>query len=101
MARRRKLTPEKKEMLRTLRESYDPQSAEDVQAMLRDLLGDMLQEMLEAEMDDHLGYSKYDYKNKETDDSRNGYSPKTVVSSVGEIDLDIPRDRKAEFANSG
>ena len=97
MARRRKLTPEKKEMLRTLRESYDPQSAEDVQAMLRDLLGDMLQEMLEAEMDDHLGYSKYDYKNKETDDTRNGYSPKTVVSSVGEIDLDIPRDRKAEF----
>ena len=97
MARRRKLTPEKKEMLRTLRENYDPQSAEDVQAMLRDLLGDMLQEMLEAEMDDHLGYSKYDYKNKETDDSRNGYSPKTVVSSVGEIDLDIPRDRKAEF----
>ena len=54
MARRRKLTPEKKEMLRTLRENYDPQSAEDVQAMLRDLLGDMLQEMLEAEMDDHL-----------------------------------------------
>lgn len=97
MARRRKLTPEKKEMLRTLRESYDPQSAEDVQAMLRDLLGDMLQEMLEAEMDDHLGYTKYDYKNKETDDSRNGYSPKTVVSSVGEIDLDVPRDRKAEF----
>ena len=97
MARRRKLTPEKKEMLRTLRENYDPQSAEDVQAMLRDLLGDMLQEMLEAEMDDHLGYSKYDYKNKETDDSRNGYSPKTVVSSVGEITLDIPRDRKAEF----
>ena len=82
MARRRKLTPEKKEMLRSLRESYDPQSAEDVQAMLRDLLGDMLQEMLEAEMDDHLGYSKYDYKNKETDDSRNGYSPKTVVSTA-------------------
>ena len=97
MARRRKLTPERKEMLRGLRESYDPQSAQDVQSMLRDLLGDMLQEMLEAEMDDHLGYSKYDYKNKETDDSRNGYSPKTVVSSVGEINLDIPRDRKAEF----
>ena len=44
-----------------------------------------------------LGYSKYDYKNKETDDSRNGYSKKTVVSSLGEIDLDIPRDRKGEF----
>ena len=65
--------------------------------MLRDLLGDTLQQMLEAEMDDHLGYTKYDYKNKQTDDSRNGYSPKTVVSSVGEIPLDIPRDRKGDF----
>ena len=53
--------------------------------------------MLEAEMDEKLGYSKYDYKNKETDDSRNGYSKKTVVSSLGEINLDIPRDRKGEF----
>ena len=44
-----------------------------------------------------MGYSKYDYQNKETDDSRNGYSKKTVTSSLGEIDLDIPRDRKGEF----
>ena len=36
-------------------------------------------------------------KNKETDDSRNGYSPKTVTSSMGTIDLDIPRDRKGDF----
>ena len=48
-------------------------------------------------MDEKLGYSKYDYKNKETDDSRNGYSKKTVVSSLGEMNLDIPRDRKGEF----
>lgn len=79
-------------MLKALRESYQPETAEDIQSMLRDLLGDLMQEMLEAEMDEHLGYSKYDYKNKTTDDSRNGYSPKTVVSSVGEIALDIPRD---------
>ena len=65
--------------------------------MLKDLLGDTLQGMLEAEMDEKLGYSKYDYKNKDTDDSRNGYSPKTVTSSMGPIDLDIPRDRKGEF----
>ena len=65
--------------------------------LLKDLLGDTLQGMLEAEMDEKLGYSKYDYKNKETDDSRNGYSKKTVVSSLGEINLDIPRDRKVEF----
>ena len=94
---RRKLTPEKKKMLKALRESYQPETAEDIQSMLRDLLGDLMQEMLEAEMDEHLGCSKHDYKNKTTDDSRNGYSPKTVVSSVGEIALDIPRDRKGEF----
>lgn len=53
--------------------------------------------MLEAEMDEKLGYSKYDYQNKETDDSRNGYSKKTVISSMGPIELDVPRDRKSEF----
>lgn len=70
---------------------------QDVQEMLKDLLGDTLQGMLEAEMDQKLGYSKYDYQNKETDDSRNGYSHKTVTSSMGDIDLDIPRDRRGEF----
>lgn len=97
MARQRKLSPERKELIQGLLAHYKPEDAKDVQAMLRDLLGDTLQQMLEAEMDDHLGYTKYDYKNKQTDDSRNGYSPKTVVSSVGEIPIDIPRDRKGDF----
>ena len=97
MARQRKLSPERIELIQGLLSHYKPEDAQDVRAMLRDLLGDTLQQMLEAEMDDHLGYTKYDYKNKQTDDSRNGYSPKTVVSSVGEIPLDIPRDRKGDF----
>ena len=97
MARQRKLSPERKAFISGLLEHYQPQDAQDVQDMLKDLLGDTLQEMLEAEMDQKLGYSKYDYQNKDTDDSRNGYSKKTVVSSMGEIDLDIPRDRKGEF----
>lgn len=97
MARQRKLSPERKAFINGLLEHYQPQDAQDVQEMLKDLLGDTLQGMLEAEMDQSLGYSKYDYKNKETDNSRNGFSKKTVVSSMGEIDLDIPRDRKGEF----
>lgn len=97
MARQRKLSPERKAFIDSLLEHYQPQDAQDVQNMLKDLLGDTLQGMLEAEMDQKLGYSKYDYQNKDTDDSRNGYSKKTVVSSMGEINLDIPRDRKAEF----
>ena len=97
MARQRKLSPERKAFINNLIQHYNPQDAQDVQDMVKDLLGDTLQGMLEAEMDQQLGYSKYDYQNKDTDDSRNGYSKKTVTSSFGEIDLDIPRDRKGEF----
>ncbi len=97
MARSRKLSPERKAFINSLIEHYHPEDAQDVQEMLRDLLGYTLQGMLEAEMDEKLGYSKYDSKNKETDDSRSGYSKKRVVSSLGEIDLDILRDRKGKF----
>ena len=97
MARQRKLSPERKEFIQQLLGAYKPEDVNDVQDMLKDLLGDTLQAMLEAEMDEHLGYSKYDYKNKETDDTRNGYSKKTVASSRGSIKLDVPCDRKGEF----
>lgn len=94
---RRKITPERKEFIKKLLAHYEPQTAGDVQEMLKDLLSDTLQGMLESELDEELGYSKYDYSNKATDNSRNGYSKKTVTSSMGEIDLDIPRDRNGEF----
>ena len=51
----------------------------------------------EAELDDELGYSKYDYKNKDTDNSRNGHSSKTLRTSFGDVDVSVPRDRKGEF----
>ena len=94
---KRKISPERQALVKAMLEQYDPQDAGSVQEMLKDLLADTLQEMLEAEMDEQLGYSRYDYKNKNTDDSRNGYSKKTVKSSGGPIELDIPRDRKGEF----
>ena len=91
------MDPEKRSFIKGLLEHYQPKDAQDVQNMLKDLLGETLQDMLESEMDEHLGYSKYDYRNKETEDSRNGYSAKTVTSSMGPIELDIPRDRNGEF----
>lgn len=97
MARRRKMDPERRAFINSLLDHYQPKDTHDIQEMLKDLPGETLQGMLEAEMDDHLGYSKYDYKNKETDDSRNGYSPKTVTSSMGTIALDVPRDRQGNF----
>ncbi len=97
MARQRKLSPERKEFINGLLQHYQPKTAQDIHEMLRDLLGDTLQGMLEAELDTELGYSKYDYSAKETDNSRNCYSKKNVISSMGEISLDIPRDRKGDF----
>ena len=58
---------------------------------------DVLQEALEEEMNTALGYTRYDWKNKTTDNSRNGHSKKTVKSQLGEIELQIPRDTNGEF----
>ena len=52
---------------------------------------------LEAELDDQLGYSRYDYKNKDTDNGRNGRSSKTLRTSFGDVEVSVPRDRKSEF----
>lgn len=94
---RRKISEERRMLIKELLKEYQPKNVKDVHEALKDLLGDTLQQMLEVELDDHLGYSKYDYKNKEIDDSRNGYSNKTVTSSMGEIELEIPRDRNGSF----
>lgn len=64
---------------------------------MKALTAETIQEVLENELENELGYSKYDYKNKQTDNSRNGYSRKTVQSSQGEMELKIPRDRNGEF----
>lgn len=81
----------------TQEQGIELKTYEDVQALFRDFVAMTLEGGLEAELDEELGYSKYDYRNKETDNSRNGYSKKTVKSSLGDIELSIPRDRKGEF----
>ena len=53
---------------------------------------------LEAELDDELGYSKYDYKSKDTDNSRNGHSSKTLRTSFGDVEVSVPRDRKGNLS---
>lgn len=97
MSRVRKLSPERKELIKSLLKDYNPKDASDVHEMLKGLLGDTLQGMLESELDEHLGYSKYDDRGKETENSRNGFSKKTVTSSMGELDIDVPRDREGSF----
>lgn len=87
----------KGEILRRLIEEYGVKTTKDVQEMLKDLFAGTIQEMLEAELEDHLGYERYDNKNKGTTNSRNGYRSKKVKSDFGEVKLSIPRDRNGDF----
>lgn len=87
----------KSEILRRLIEEYDVKTTKDVQEMLKDLFAGTIQEMLEAELEDHLGYERYDNKNKGTSNARNGYRSKKVKSDFGEVKLSIPRDRDGDF----
>lgn len=83
----------KRNMIHQLLEEYDIQTAEDIQDALKDLLGVTIKEMMEAEMDDHLGYEKSE--RSDNDDYRNGY--KRVNSSYGSMEIEVPQDRKFTF----
>lgn len=82
-----------KEMMK----SGDIKSAFDVEEKLRKSFGKIIKSMLEAEMDEHLGNNKYKHEDNKQDNYRNGYSKKKVKSNMGEVELEIPRDRKSEF----
>ena len=102
MAKRRSDSPQKA-ALREMMENYmkdnnvKVKDGSDVNSIMRDMMSIILEGTLDAEMDEELGYSKYDYRNKETDNSRNGYSPKTMHTSYGDMEIKVPRDRNGEF----
>lgn len=101
MARERKkvhkvqMTDGKRAIIHQLLDEHDIKTAEDIQDALKDLLGGTIKEMMEAEMDDHLGYSKS--QRYESDDYRNGYKTKRVNSSYGSMEIDVPQDRRSTF----
>jgi transposase-like protein len=97
---KRRITPERREQRKKLLEMLQGAGINDVsgvQDLFKEMVSTVLENGLEAELEEELGYSKYDYRNKETDNSRNGYSEKTIRSSLGDMDISIPRDRKSEF----
>jgi putative transposase len=70
---------------------------EEVKLQIKELVRQTLQEALEGELEEFLGYPKYKRKEKESPNSRNGYNEKLVKSESGEIELEVPRDRLSEF----
>ena len=97
---RKNRTPEENERrakIRELLQLANIGSMDDIQELFKETIAEFMENGLDAELDDELGYSKYDYKNKETDNSRNGHSSKTLRTSFGDVDVSVPRDRKGEF----
>ena len=102
MARKngRQRSPEeaaRREKIRELLALSGVEGMEDIQQLFRETVAEFMESGLDAEMDEQLGYDRYDVKGKETDDSRNGHSKKTLRTSFGDTTIQIPRDRKGEF----
>ena len=100
MGKRKERSPEEQERrgkIRELLELSGASSMTDIQELFKETIAEFMEDGLEAELSEALGYSKYDYKQKETENSRNGHSSKKLRTSYGEVDVSIPRDRKGEF----
>ncbi len=87
----------KNELVQAILETYQPETAEDVQNALKDIFGPMFEAMLQGEMNNHLGYNSNSKEKKETDNRRNGYIEKNVKTSMGEMTVEVPRDRDGSF----
>ena len=97
MARRKRepMSEGKKNIIGMLLEEYDIKSAKDIEDALKDLLGWTIQEMLESEMDEHLGYQEYE--RSDNPDSRNGKKTKKIRGKFGETEIEVPQDRDGSF----
>ena len=93
-------TPEenaRREKIRERLQMANIGSMDDLQNLFKEAIAVFMENGLEARLDEALGYSKYDFKNKDTDNSRNGHSSKQLRTRFGEVAVSIPRDRKGEF----
>ena len=75
----------------------DCKTTGDIQQKLKQLFAGTIEQMLEAEMEEHLGYSKNAIEGNNSGNSRNGYGKKTIISDYGECEIAVPRDRNGEF----
>lgn len=87
----------KNELVQAILDVYQPETAKDIQDALKDVFGPMFEAMLQGEMNSHLGYENNDKNEKQTNNRRNGYITKNVKTSMGEMTVDVPRDRDGSF----
>ncbi len=92
---RNQLSEREKELAQLL--MADCQTTGDIQEKLKRLFAGTIEQMLEAEMDEHLGYEKNSSAGNNSGNSRNGYGKKTIISDYGDCEIAVPRDRNGEF----
>lgn len=97
MRKKRNETKAGKKLADQIINEYNPKTVEDMQDALKDIFGPMFETMLQGEMNSHLGYKNNDHGAKSTTNRRNGYGVKTVQTSNGPVDINVPRDRDASF----
>lgn len=97
MGKKDRKTEVRQELIKLAIQEYQPKSIADVEAMLKDMFKGTFEDMLKGELDTELGYGKNDPSPKETSNRRNGSYKKTVQSTTGELELDIPRDREGKY----
>ena len=88
------------EIARAILEEFGAETADEAQEALRQILGPTIEAMLRAELDAHLGYASNDKSPKATANRRNGYTPKRVRTSAGELEISVPRDRDGRSSRS-
>jgi len=96
-AKRIKRSPQSVAIAKAILEEYKPQTKEDMQDALKDIFGPMFEAILQGEMDSHLGYESNNHDFKETANRRNGYGQKTLKTTYGDIQINVPRDRESTF----
>lgn len=84
-------------LVKEILKNGDVKTVFDVESKLKKSFGKIIQSILESEMEEQLGHKKYEYTEENKENYRNGTSKKKVKSNLGEIELEIPRDRKGEF----
>lgn len=86
-----------RDLIKKLLSDYEINNAEDLSNALKDVFAGTIQDMLEAELDEHLGYDKNDQGEKDTTDRRNGKQSKKIISHFGENEIAVPHDRDGSF----
>lgn len=97
MASRKQRNRKSNALAEMILKEYDPKTATDVQEALKEVFAPIFEAMLQGEMDSHLGYESNDRNSKETNNRRNGYSKKSVKTTLGEVPIEVPRDRESSF----